>query len=328
MNIEVAINLVDTLYFEKNNQHINSVQMNLLRGVWLDYSYEEIANICYCSISNIKMIGSTFWTELSQILGEKVTKKTVRAILESYHEDHKTGKIRKTLHQTEKQYILPKNAETKIDLPLSKSDLWTSSEILWRMTERLDDSLKKIDSICDTDLNNIKSFSEKLKLLYHLSQPNYLFAPTFSNIIDFFRNLINNFSHKDIVISLFEEPILFDYDLSINILFDEKILHYLFKQLLINALQYSPADSIITIDINIENQKGIFTITDEGIGIPTNELENIFEPFYCGSNAKEKCGDGLGLTIVEKSVRLHQGEICVSSQIEEGSIFTIILPIT
>ncbi len=100
MEIEAAINLVDKLVFQETNQHLNSIQINLLKGVWLNQSYEEVAKICYCSISNIKLIGSDFWTLLSQILGEKVTKRTARTILESYHEDLKTGKLRSNRIQT------------------------------------------------------------------------------------------------------------------------------------------------------------------------------------------------------------------------------------
>src|SRR6056297_2187889 len=96
MDIELVINIVDKLYYEKNNQRLNSIQINLLRGVWLNQSYEQIAKNCYCSVPNVKMIGSELWKLLSQILGEKVTKRTLRIILESYYQDLKIGKIRKT----------------------------------------------------------------------------------------------------------------------------------------------------------------------------------------------------------------------------------------
>lgn len=324
MDIEVAINLVDKLYFKQTNQHINSIQINLLRGVWLDQTYEEIANTCYCSVSNVKMIGATFWSELSQILGEKVTKKTVRAILESYDQERKTGKLRKPLINTKNKELLHRNNKTQIDP-------WFSSEMLWRMTERLDDSLEKITSTSSTDLSSIISLSEKLKLLYCLSPEKYSLNRTSLDIIDICRHLINHlkiqFPYRSITLSLFEEPILSDYDITINTLIDKKLIYNIFKHLLTNALQYSPAKSTISLDINIEDRKGIFTVIDQGIGVPSNELEQVFQPFYCGSNTGKKSGDGLGLTIVEKSIRLHQGEIFLSSQIEKGSIFTVVLPV-
>lgn len=94
MEVEVAITLVDSLIFQETGQRLSSIQINLLRGVWLNQSYEELTKTCYCSVAHIKMLGSALWTLLSQILREKVTKRTVRTILEAYHQDRKTGKLR------------------------------------------------------------------------------------------------------------------------------------------------------------------------------------------------------------------------------------------
>ncbi|TVQ42257.1 MAG: sensor histidine kinase [Gloeocapsa sp. DLM2.Bin57] len=58
-----------------------------------------------------------------------------------------------------------------------------------------------------------------------------------------------------------------------------------------------------------------------------NELKQVFQPFYFATNTDQKSRDGLGLTIVQKSLRLHQGEICVSSQINKGSTFMVVLPV-
>ncbi|WP_157951199.1 sensor histidine kinase KdpD [Cyanothece sp. BG0011] len=331
MNIEVAINLVNKLYFEAKGQPINSIQTNLLRGVWFNQSYEEIADNCYCSMSNIKMIGSTFWTELSQILGERVTKKTARAILENYYQERKTGKVRKSLLNHQQKDIFPSINETQIEPTFPKLDPWFSSEILWRMTERLDTCLRTLTSTSSNNLSPLISLSEKLKLLYCLNGQNYSLNRTYLDIIDICRHIIHDltiqFPHQTIILSLFNEPILSEYDLTVNTLMDKKLIDNILKYLLANALQYSHPNSTITLDINIEDQQAIFTVIDQGIGIPNDELEQVFQPFYCGSNACKKSGDGLGLTIVEKSVRWHQGEISVSSQIEKGSIFTVVLPV-
>ncbi|MDP5339490.1 MAG: ATP-binding protein [Nodularia sp. (in: cyanobacteria)] len=79
--------------------------------------------------------------------------------------------------------------------------------------------------------------------------------------------------------------------------------------------------------MNVEAQQGILTVADQGIGIPPEELEQIFQPFYCVPNARKWSGDGLGLSIVQKSLLLHQGEIYVASEVDNGSVFTVILPI-
>lgn len=65
------------------------------------------------------------------------------------------------------------------------------------------------------------------------------------------------------------------------------------------------------------------TMTDSGIGIAPEKLEQIFTPFYTDKNR----GTGLGLTIAKSIVEKHQGRIEVASHLGEGSSFTILLPI-
>lgn len=332
MDIEVAINLVDKLVFQETNQHLSSIRVNLLRGVWSNQSYEELAEICYCSVSHVKMLGSNFWQELSQILGEKVTKKTVRAILESYYQDLKAGKLRKiSLNSSKDSNLCEKTNNTKIIPSQAIPDLWFGSEMLLRLTERLDDSLKTIYKANNGDPGAIESLSEKLRLIHDLSAEKYSPHFTASDLIKICRALIEGFKvqfpQRTITLSLLEEPVLPDYDVAIDAVVDEKLLRNILTNLLSNSLKYSDRESPIILDINLENGRGIFTLTDGGIGINIDELELVFKPFYRGRNARQISGHGLGLTIVEKSVRSHQGELFVASQVREGSTVTVVLPV-
>ncbi|MFC1604614.1 ATP-binding protein, partial [Planctomycetota bacterium] len=69
-------------------------------------------------------------------------------------------------------------------------------------------------------------------------------------------------------------------------------------------------------------------IIDTGIGIPADELENVFGEFFRATNAQksEKDGTGLGLSIVKQIVEQHGGEISVESQEGQGSKFTVTMP--
>lgn len=84
-----------------------------------------------------------------------------------------------------------------------------------------------------------------------------------------------------------------------------------------------------TCRISIASSGGIASIRfqDQGIGMEPEELNKIFTPFYRGSNKEFSDGSGIGLTLVQKIIQLHQGEIQVRSTPAEGSIFTILLPI-
>ncbi|HEY0610364.1 MAG TPA: sensor histidine kinase, partial [Chitinophaga sp.] len=65
---------------------------------------------------------------------------------------------------------------------------------------------------------------------------------------------------------------------------------------------------------------------DNGIGIAPDELDKVFEPFYRGANAHQTRGHGLGLSICKKIVQLHKGYITVSSTLNKGTVFTVLLP--
>ncbi len=331
MDVEVAITLVDSLVFQETGQHLSSIEINLLRGIWLNQSYEELTETCYCSIAHLKMVGSAFWTLLSKIFGEKVTKRKVRAILESYYQDRKTGKLRKGRKSIGDNRFLRRWDDIKTNKSVGKANSWFHSDLLLRLTDRLDHSLKTIPTCVDADLSQFKSLTEKLRLICSLSADNYPYTPTTLDILDICRNLLDDFQvdfpHRKITLSLFEEPVLPHYNLSLITLIDEQLVRYILKHLLFNALQYSASESLVTLDVNVEAEQGILTIADQGVGIPPEELEQIFQPFYCATNARQWSGDGLGLSIVQKSIGLHRGDISVASEVDNGSIFTVILPI-
>jgi signal transduction histidine kinase len=67
---------------------------------------------------------------------------------------------------------------------------------------------------------------------------------------------------------------------------------------------------------------------DHGIGIRNDEIEHLFEPFYRGSNAQGLKGQGIGLSIVNKVIALHQGQVKIISKPGKGSEFIVTLPLS
>ena len=80
------------------------------------------------------------------------------------------------------------------------------------------------------------------------------------------------------------------------------------------------------IKINISNEKILIEFLDNGIGIPPEDLPMLFKPFYRGQNKSFTSGNGIGLALVDKIIKLHSGTINVDSQIGQGSCFKINLP--
>jgi len=93
--------------------------------------------------------------------------------------------------------------------------------------------------------------------------------------------------------------------------------------LLHNAIKFSPANSTIGITLT---EKGVLSITDEGIGIPKEEQSRIFHRFYKSDSARpfsEESGTGLGLALVKKICDANGWKICVRSTPKRGSCFTV-----
>lgn len=109
---------------------------------------------------------------------------------------------------------------------------------------------------------------------------------------------------------------------------DKKILQSMLRNLLSNAIKYSPNEAEVQFNLNLQDNEAIFQISDRGIGIPPQDLERLFNPFFRGSNIGVTPGVGLGLTIVKKCVDLHGGKIFVNSEVGVGTTFTVILPLS
>ncbi|MEW6262915.1 MAG: ATP-binding protein [Thermodesulfobacteriota bacterium] len=107
---------------------------------------------------------------------------------------------------------------------------------------------------------------------------------------------------------------------------DSSRMRRVFINLIENALKHSPAKSTITISTLASSSDIIIKITDRGYGISPEDIPNIFEPFYRGLQAKPYHGYGLGLAAVSAIVKAHGGKVFASSQIGQGSCFTVALP--
>ena len=96
-----------------------------------------------------------------------------------------------------------------------------------------------------------------------------------------------------------------------------------------NALKYTPDHGRILVTLQARAHTAIFTVQDNGIGIPKEDLAHIFERFYRVDKARsrETGGTGLGLSIVRQLVTMHGGDIVVVSEPGSGSVFTVRIPI-
>ncbi|MDH3660137.1 MAG: HAMP domain-containing histidine kinase [Alphaproteobacteria bacterium] len=122
--------------------------------------------------------------------------------------------------------------------------------------------------------------------------------------------------------------VLCDLDqLPADIVADEKMVRQIFTNLLSNAVKYSPKASEVWVKGCQEGAEVVIAVRDRGVGIPKDEIDKLFAQFFRASTASGIAGTGIGLHLVKRLVEMHGGAITVSSVANEGTTFTLRLPI-
>ncbi|MER2070662.1 MAG: HAMP domain-containing sensor histidine kinase [Psychrobacillus sp.] len=107
---------------------------------------------------------------------------------------------------------------------------------------------------------------------------------------------------------------------------DIDLLENVWDNVLTNAIKYNVAEGEISIKVIDGSDYVRISFQDSGIGMKEEEIDQIFERFYRIDSSRTKEGSGLGLAIVKEIVELHKGKIEVTSNINEGTLFVILLP--
>ncbi len=108
---------------------------------------------------------------------------------------------------------------------------------------------------------------------------------------------------------------------------DAKLLHQVIVNLISNAVKYSPAADIVRVICSTEDGHVVIAVRDYGLGIPEDEVSKLFERFFRASTSAGIIGTGIGLHLIKSLVEMHSGEVVVESVVDEGSTFTLKLPL-
>ncbi len=122
--------------------------------------------------------------------------------------------------------------------------------------------------------------------------------------------------------------IVTEFEPMFSVKIDEDLMRQVFTNLVENAIKYSPENSSVLISTDELDGQVRVQVADQGIGIPNEEISNLFTKFYRAKSARESeiKGSGLGLYLARYFVDLHKGHISVESEPERGSTFTVELP--
>jgi signal transduction histidine kinase len=108
---------------------------------------------------------------------------------------------------------------------------------------------------------------------------------------------------------------------------DRNKIQQVIANLLDNAIKYTSSGGRVDIQSFQKDHQVVITIRDTGIGIPKDELPKIWNRLYRGEKSRSQRGLGLGLSLIKPIIEVHRGSIEVSSEPDQGSTFTLYLPI-
>lgn len=204
----------------------------------------------------------------------------------------------------------------------------TSVQVMEYYPERLHpQDLRKISAIASTTDHTIR-LVEDLLLLTRMDSVGPMETVTWVNLslTEILEDLVELFES-----SAREKEITLESNLLSNVIFkgDGAELVRLFKNLLENALQYTPCGGRVTVTIRPEAQNVRVKIEDTGVGIAPEHLSLIFNRFWRADKARtpRTGGTGMGLAIARAIAKRYQGEILVTSKLNIGSCFEVKLPI-
>lgn len=106
---------------------------------------------------------------------------------------------------------------------------------------------------------------------------------------------------------------------------DAGLMEEIIQNLITNALQYTPENSIIKIEASHQNDSCVISVSDNGNGFPESQIQFVFDKFYRLPSTKTG-GSGLGLSIVKGFVEAHNGLIKLENNLNSGAKFTVIIP--
>ncbi len=206
--------------------------------------------------------------------------------------------------------------------------------------------LQMLDTFYTKDLAEVPNKSV-IKYIKMMRQNCYRLLRIINSLIDITK-LDSDFLKLNLIncniVSLIEDIVLSVADYAknqrINIIFDTEIkeqvlacdpdkIERIILNLLSNAIKFTPEEGDIYVKISAQEEKIYISIKDTGIGIPSDELSEIFIRFKQveETSQRDNEGSGIGLSLVKELVNKHQGEINVESSYGQGTEFTIMLPI-
>lgn len=233
----------------------------------------------------------------------------------------KALKKEKELSELKSRFVSMASHEFRTPL----STILSSANLIARLNEpgKEDKRLKNVERIKSSVKNLIDILNEFLSI-GRLEEGALQMKKEVFDLMDFMETIIQELQH---VQKPGQEVRLTSDQETIHVNLDKQFTRNVFLNLLSNALKYSPQHKPVDLMISTKDTSLTVKVMDQGIGIPEDEQQNLFNLFFRARNVTNIEGTGLGLPIVKKYIELMNGEITFESKLEQGSTFTITLPL-
>jgi len=222
------------------------------------------------------------------------------------------------------QKMFVSNVAHELRTPLAS--LITELEVALLREQRTTDEYKTVITNTLTDAQNLKHL---ITGLLDLAKANYDVSQIATEelrldelLLDARETVLK--ANKDYSIDL-----IFDQDANDESLITVKGNEYLLKTAFVNLMENNckfSDNKSSDVQISFYGKNSIIRLADSGLGIPADEIDKIFTPFYRGANSIRIKGQGIGMALTQKIVLLHNGTITVHSHIGEGTTFVVKIP--
>lgn len=173
-------------------------------------------------------------------------------------------------------------------------------------------------------VNQMTKILNDMLILSRQETGKFEFAPQLTDVQDFCQNLLAEFR---VLCEKTHQLVFSGPEAPLPAVVDANVLQLILSNLVANAIKYSPAGGTIHVRLLPTPAGLLFRISDEGIGMSSEDQQHLFEAFYRGRNVGKITGSGLGLSIVKQFVEVHGGTIQVASEVNKGTTVTVTIPL-